>query len=155
MNRRITIGVLAAVGLLLPTLEGPAAARSVSAAVGGGDYGGTLTRLRFTYNASTGAARASGPAPYHIALTTDRSGTKAVTLTGRSAPGTTDLAHCFAYAWDRFGGSLSTSADRDLPASATFQSLTLDPVVVPSMGAFAVGCRLNSGSELMEFDYSR
>jgi len=157
MNRRVSIGLCAAAGLLLAALE-PAVARSVSAAAGGVEFGAILNFRDSRYSYSTGAVLVlQDLVTYLASLPTDRSGSKTLTITGRAETELPDhlQSRCRATAWDRFGGSLSVSPTELLPVSSDFESITLDPVVVPSMGAFVLRCYLKEGSELLEFDYSR
>jgi len=162
MNRRITIGVLASVGLLLPTLEGPAAARSVSAAAGAifttGEPDWIQDCLEFDYE--TGAVRSSCLTQISVPLAVDNAGTKAATFSGRNpAPlpeEIVDEARCFAVASDRLVTTISRSRyELILTRVNSVPSHTTDSVAVPSGGVFGVDCILNTNTELYAFDYPR
>ena len=55
---------------------------------------------------------------------------------------------------DRFGTSISQSPHYSLAVGQTIVSTRMDPVVVPSMGVLVANCRVNTNTELYEFDYS-
>ncbi len=141
MNRRFSIGVLAAVGLLLPTLEGPAAARSVlasTAAIPGNIVVESEDCLAFNYD--NGALVSGCHTVITLPLTVDNSGNKSVTFTARNpAPLPDEMfvpAVCGSYGMDRFGTAISDSPDYFLEVGQTIVSIRMDPVVVPSMGCW-------------------
>jgi hypothetical protein len=151
MNKRIAIGLLASTAFLLPALETPASARSVSATTGKARFIEDTACFRFSY--LTGAVTSTCAADFIVPLTVDTSGSKAITFRSRADGG--GLKACRAVANDRFGTALSASAWVPVPWSSNYVTETTGTVSVPAMGVFLADCIASDGTELMEFDYTK
>lgn len=150
MIKQIQLGVLMGMAILLLAFEEPAAARSVSATTGKARRSQEVSC--FNYSFSTGVVTSTCDADFIVPLTTDRSGSKALTVTGRTASGPVG-AVCRAVANDRFGTAFSASPFVDLPVGSAYVTRTTASVSVPSMGVFFADCITTASARLSEFDY--
>src|SRR5688572_20284045 len=121
MVQRSSIALLLGSALLLPALEQPASARSVSASSGAvfpDEEGDLEDCLRLNIN--TGAMISGCTTVVSVPLPIDGSGSKTVTFTGRnpgpfSLPDLFNMAECFAFGSDRFGTAISVSPGVPVP----------------------------------------
>jgi len=149
------VGYFACAALLALALQQTAAARSLSA-FSGKSRRGSDTECFSQHGENPDFPQSvwsSCNADFIVPLTTDASGTKSLTFTGRAGAAG---AQCRAVASDRFGDNVSASAFRSIPVTDyyDYESRTTADVAVPSMGTFFADCIMNVDSELVEFDYS-
>jgi len=138
--------------LLLPVMADQASARSATASTGRARLGSQDSC--FSFSVTSGSVTSTCGADFIVPLTTDHSGTKAISFTSRLADDDTPPACCRAVANDPYGTAYSASSFVYLPHSDSYQSQSTGSVSVPHMGVFFADCILSDGAKLDEFDYT-